>query len=681
MNSRSHLIPIKKAVFDRNKGFILRTYYVKPEYIERLIKRSLGLTATPVIQIKDLPKIIDSIRLNNPTLLKDTFDKGKLYDEYKSVINRNLALNRIIEEKPYYYNKQKAQLGILSFVLSLEKDFISKLKTTISQSSIFYDISIKKYQKEFPLIKIYNKNKGNKNSFDYPRKIFMKAENLKGLIKIMEKSYTLNNSRTFEVKRIIIPKAGYVSLYNKIQKVKNYIWTGKYLSKYINYTLPHPEKVLAILNKLITSTKEISPHLLNINLSPLINWSNLDIKDDKLIKIYPYLVLDILYNYYKITNNYLNPKELKELYLYGIDENSIIYKFYYLKYKHPDLYEKLIVEDSKEMDLLSKIDSYFDKYSDFDLYKRKSDNDNFKGVNVINCEYNYMCKLLKLMFEYTPEEVKEYLFSYYIPENYDSYYDVNKSLVIYEALLNRSDVDTRFVYENLLKHEIENLDNFFNHIIMKTVINYLMYLDNYIKTIQSIEKGNSLMLLENNFLSDKYSDYNTLTKELKEYAYINPFYELVLKIIRPSYVNVVDVEKMLGFDTAPVIIPRLLGSKYTKHIIKSKIKENLFNLINKSRSVLNKIDKVYIPIISNSKIDNQIFRYLKPIEVAFIDIDKLPDHWKDNPYIDFIEVDKNKLYSLPIIYPQYINNKSEKGFEKEVEKITPSDNLLLIIFS
>jgi len=613
MNSKAHLIPIKKAVFDRRKGFILRTYYVRPEYIERIIRKYKGLEPEPVIKnFKPLPKIIDSIKLGNPSLLKDiiTHNNKKYLSEWNIIEIRNLNLSNIKEENPHYYNSIHSIQSSLSFILSNDKTFISKLRKSINNSKIKYV-----FTKTITIQREWTPNIFNNTKYKR-RYYYGKNINFKSLTYILEKTINsqssyinsiLNNNiynrkKNIEYKlNIIKPKFGYIRYKYKLGKEKDNITIGNMISRMINLTLTHPIKVLNIINKMNSSTKELNEILLNIDISPLIDFKNVNIKENDLVKTYPYIVFDTLYNFQKLYN------QLSDLYDYNT--NSIIYKYAYLRYIYEDLYDKL-----------PDIINIKFRITELDELKDKSLNTIY---NYINCNDNdYIYKLILFMYVLEPKDIYE-IIKYILSKDYGL--DIHKYLYIIEGVLNRKDIRTSEIYTFIQNH-INNIDD-----------NITNYANNYTLHILKVLNHIYNHLNEDNVLR---------AEEIIYEQYIDFVIELYNKALRLSYISGATDSKRLmnikGFNTITTTISKITGSKE----VFNNIKDNVYNYINKN--IITNEDIIYIPILSDRKYDYQYIRYLYPIEVGydkgFIDtlIDKYGKEFLKD-YMDFIPIDKGKV--------------------------------------
>jgi len=110
------LIPIKKLVVDIRKGALLRTYYIKPETLMKIVER---LRSEPVKQYLVKVPMAEKVDLfkqtGNITIFRQNFQDGKTFD----AISERFAVKDRLEEENVNNIKNNYALGIINFISTI----------------------------------------------------------------------------------------------------------------------------------------------------------------------------------------------------------------------------------------------------------------------------------------------------------------------------------------------------------------------------------------------------------------------------------------------------------------------------------------------------------------------------------------------------------------------------------
>jgi len=479
MNSRAHLIPIKKAVFDRRKGFILRTYYVRPEYIEKIIRKFKGLEPEPKIRnFRGFVNILGAVKRDNPLFMKDEIEKRYGKRIWSPIAIRTINLQSITQSNPYAYSIQLADLSILSYVISNEKDFISKLRTHVKNASTIYKYNVKESVKEYRL-----KEQGKK---------IKTSKNVKRLIRILEKtSVPSSGNQDLMNETNPIPKRGVIKYKHSLDEIEEYHKVGKHISLLINAVYPHPIKVMNVLSKFITSSS-INAVLAHIKLSPAIDFKDLRVKEDEEIKLYPYILLDVAFNYERGIYTDLTPMDL-------------VFIGLYLRSRYDELYKKL--PDS----VISETENFIKMYSPnhfIDVYNDK--------------HLPHDVKLYYLIFVLRADDILRLLM--YLQHTSNGYIDRNEHPIVLQSLLNRYDVKTKDVIKYFVptitdaKSMLTQYMDAFNYMLTKNQMKFVDPLIGYLMKIvrpSYIPHGNILDMFGYHHLSTSVIARMTASKYAK----------------------------------------------------------------------------------------------------------------------------------------------------------------------
>ena len=252
---KTYLIPIKKLVLDIRKGSILRTYYVRPEYLEELRKKFLGEIGKPIIRyIPNLEEVENAIVGGNPQpILEKLYQLWELSEQDKievisEVINRHNFEPYILDNDIYL---QDLLVSILGFVLTLDKKYVSKLKSLYGKIGKSNDYVIIRWEKLIPIYKTIKVSGYKVGGRDYAQ-LWINGASSKLITKknqiLIEGINQAVKLRKFTKTKKVLE--GYEKEVNyKVVAVNNPKVVGHYLSNFLAFYNPHFTKLEYIFQK------------------------------------------------------------------------------------------------------------------------------------------------------------------------------------------------------------------------------------------------------------------------------------------------------------------------------------------------------------------------------------------------------------------------------------------------
>ena len=143
---RTHLIPIKKLVVDIRKGAILRTYYVRPEYLDKIRKQFFAKVGKAIVKrVDNIEEIEGSIRAENPLIYLPKLIENKK-KEFSIKLNDSIRkledLEELLKRKAVSNRKEqllkikKLKKEVISIYEKLGQEFDEFINTIIERSPI-----------------------------------------------------------------------------------------------------------------------------------------------------------------------------------------------------------------------------------------------------------------------------------------------------------------------------------------------------------------------------------------------------------------------------------------------------------------------------------------------------------------------------------------------------------------
>lgn len=251
---RPELIPIKKSVVDLSKGVILRTYYMRPDKLKRLIN---DLKTEPIKQYtnkidkrNDVERIVTSG--HGDTSAFSSFFPIEKAPEFTSIIQRSQIKDKVYETNPSGYNVVRCCQLLTSYVISIQDMYLIGFKNTVKDAMKNYEFVVNEQNKEIkPIIKDKKPKKGGDNiEFEYPTKY----SNLEDDIHRSKIPDTYTKSTGIPIQ---------TTIRTKLVKYNNSKKTGLELSRFLNFLHPTPNKVTNILTKLVDKNYRNNEYLIH----------------------------------------------------------------------------------------------------------------------------------------------------------------------------------------------------------------------------------------------------------------------------------------------------------------------------------------------------------------------------------------------------------------------------------
>ena len=252
---RPELIPIKKSVVDLTKGVILRTYYMRPDKLKRLIN---DLKTEPIKQYtgkilkKDDVERIVTTGKGDASAFSNFFPDGKK-EEFNSIIQRSHIKDSIYDTNPSCYNVVRCCQLLTAYVISVQDMYLVGFKNTVKDAMKNYELKVTENETVIKTKKPKEKKKKNPEDqieFIYPTK-FIELEEQIDRNQIPE-NFPKNIGDTIQT-----------NLKTKLIKYTDSKKTGIQLSRFINFIHPTPNKMSTILSKLVDKNYRNNEYLIH----------------------------------------------------------------------------------------------------------------------------------------------------------------------------------------------------------------------------------------------------------------------------------------------------------------------------------------------------------------------------------------------------------------------------------
>lgn len=242
---RSDLVPFKKAVVDITKGTILRTYYIRPDKLSKIIQSFKNLPVKRYInRIKHSSDIDRVLNTGDISSLKSIFPKGES-KTWGPIVLRNQYASNIYSTNPgHYYSIRSSQL-LTSFMITDSDIYVPSFKKDIAGSVHDYEFVKGNYSTE---IKDQKRKSGK-----YKIKDASDAVELNLPSEYNEFLKDLNFVGTPEgIDKDIIGKTMRQSYKYRLNRIKDSRISGDRLSRFLNFMFPRDIKFSKIISRLVT---------------------------------------------------------------------------------------------------------------------------------------------------------------------------------------------------------------------------------------------------------------------------------------------------------------------------------------------------------------------------------------------------------------------------------------------
>lgn len=233
----SSLLPIKKAVTDPGKGLILRTYYIRPEKLKKVLEE---LKENALIYVKNskLDEIAERIqKTGDISDLRSHINNDKVFRE---LLIHTYEVPRVLALEPSNYLNVVTH-KINSFILTNNEQYLKKLSSDIKKAAMRYNLNYK-----------INTKKLKKPKISKSKRIREQTEKV-----------------PFQVGDYLTEETPY------LQKDYDPIGTAAKLSKILNFFHPSEFKLMKIFKTLLgTDFKDNTYIIHNILLVPDLYYKN-----------------------------------------------------------------------------------------------------------------------------------------------------------------------------------------------------------------------------------------------------------------------------------------------------------------------------------------------------------------------------------------------------------------------
>lgn len=254
---RPELIPIKKSVVDLTKGVILRTYYMRPDKLKRLINdittEPIKKYTTSITSRDDVERILTSGH-GDASAFSGMFPNSKSV-EFSSIISRTKVKDAVYETNPSEYNIIRCCQLLTSYVLSLEDMYLIGFKHAVKDAMKNY--SLKVTEITTPILPKEKKEKQRKLKTEEDQLEFTYPKHFISLEK------QLNINKIPEEYRDRVGVTLQTNIRTKLTKFDDSKKCGIQLSRFLNFIHPTANKVSNILAKLVDKNYRNNDYLIH----------------------------------------------------------------------------------------------------------------------------------------------------------------------------------------------------------------------------------------------------------------------------------------------------------------------------------------------------------------------------------------------------------------------------------
>jgi|GEM_PF-4592495 len=263
--SSTYLVPVLKGAVDPRKGVIFRTYYIRPEKLQQMIKKAQEIPAKSyLLRIPNYDKVEQTVNTKDITNLRKLFPKDS--NIWQNIHKRSQTFDAITSHKE---KRSRLNQATYAYVLTQDKVYQKTIRDNFKNS---------KTKTDFQLITKTKKQKGLKRK---KRNTKVKEQAVEPLTfplipKLPFKIIGYEKTKEL-IENNIIPEEphenkelGNIVTYKlKVSNIKDPVNFGNEFSKFLNYVNPHPNKIVGIISQFISSKSLKDASFVTHNLSLL----------------------------------------------------------------------------------------------------------------------------------------------------------------------------------------------------------------------------------------------------------------------------------------------------------------------------------------------------------------------------------------------------------------------------
>jgi len=230
ISSKLHLVPVLKGAIDPRAGIVLRTYYIRPERLQKMIQEAREVPSKSyIVKIPHYDAISTRINTGNILPLYSAFTKNGNNDKaWGAVVNRHESAKTTLSENHY---RQMLGQNLYAFLLTNDKLQLKTIPTMTKNASVTKVLTVVSTEK--------------------PAKPKLKRSKVREQFNLKTTSdpFALNNNEAMN------PDYGIEVKYKqKLYTVNDGKTVAHYLSNMINFLNMNPAKVKATVASLLSST-------------------------------------------------------------------------------------------------------------------------------------------------------------------------------------------------------------------------------------------------------------------------------------------------------------------------------------------------------------------------------------------------------------------------------------------